>query len=484
MQGVEYHSQERDPPPRCHPDTRPELITMVLDWLCNANSKQRLLWLCGPPGVGKSAIAQSLAELEAARKGATIFFSWSPPISVDSRPRGGEPARVWTTISYRLATNEPSYLAYVQREIRRDPKLVEQSMEHQFRVLITEPIGRKRLVKPRASPHFTPIILDGLDQFCDPDLQELVIRLILDFIRTYPEAPVAWILTSRPERYLAQMLDDCRCLGESFNMVPIGVNTEDSRRDVQNFLKSRFKAIQRRYEVVEPSPWPIENDFSRLLVAVSGLFIFACAIASFVGDREVANPVGQFNVVLPLITSTPSNTPLQENANPLDSVHKIYTQILQRMSTKDYCITRRILGFFLLPNGFGHWARDSTPFWTLCNILNIDQHTAYASLSKLHSLLEIPRHHDAISSPVRFFHPSFADYLTNRSASKDFWIDTREIVADVWQCHFRALQEIYTAGAPWIISQGYVFAYRFHIRSHRPFDPSTLKYTSGLAIIS
>ncbi|KAF9441419.1 hypothetical protein P691DRAFT_779803, partial [Macrolepiota fuliginosa MF-IS2] len=75
--GTEVDSSERDDPPRCHPDTRKEVRQKITTWRSNPERDRSMLWLLGPAGVGKSAIAQTIAEECAAdgSLGATFFFS-------------------------------------------------------------------------------------------------------------------------------------------------------------------------------------------------------------------------------------------------------------------------------------------------------------------------------------------------------------------------------------------------------------------------
>lgn len=191
-------------------------------------------------------------------------------------------------------------------------------------------------------------------------------------------------------------------------------------------------------------PWPKGEDFDTIRLAVSGLFLLASAIVHFIGNREIAHPKQQLTFTLSVLRSPSSSAGTMEN--PLAPVHKIYEQILQSVPEIHYPVARKILGFLLLPKGFGVWTPDYTPFWALCNILGITEDDAYACLDKLHSLVEIPEFEDTVS-PLRLFHDSFAHYLANREYSGEFWIDTKEVVSDLWQCHFRVLQEAQNFGA-------------------------------------
>ena len=61
--GAFHNSDERYDPPKCHPHTREAILKKITDWVKDANKVALILWLYGPAGTGKSAIAQTIAEL-------------------------------------------------------------------------------------------------------------------------------------------------------------------------------------------------------------------------------------------------------------------------------------------------------------------------------------------------------------------------------------------------------------------------------------
>jgi hypothetical protein len=398
----------------------------------------------GPAGVGKSAFLQSLAEYTIAvkrRSGASLFLDMS---SATASSTYYEPSRLWTTISYRLATNQPSYGLRILQEIARDPKLVEQSMAHQFRSLIAEPIGRDRLL--RESPYLIPIFIDSLDKYHQTRTQEQMIHAILDFVQAYPDAPLAWIIAFRPERHIGRAFSSHKRFN---NLITIDllITSEDARKDVQLFLRGEFGRIRGLYDLVYP--WPLEEDFVRLFVAASGFFIFAYAIICFCDDSDVGDPEAQLDIVL---STCCEELPVNDfmKLDPLYPVHVMYKQILHNVPLTQHRTARKILGFLLLPNGFGSWTSDSTTFWSLCNILGIHSREAYSCLSKLTSVLAIPAREDAAHSPLRVLHKSFARYLAHEAIPKDFWIDVRMVVGGLWHCHLRALTEANASGEPYL----------------------------------
>lgn len=53
-----HNSDDRPDPPKCHPNMRIAVINKITDWAKGIIDENALtLWLYGPPGAGKTAIA-------------------------------------------------------------------------------------------------------------------------------------------------------------------------------------------------------------------------------------------------------------------------------------------------------------------------------------------------------------------------------------------------------------------------------------------
>ncbi|KAJ7450420.1 hypothetical protein FB451DRAFT_993699, partial [Mycena latifolia] len=65
--------------PRCHPETRTNLLDTLYRWATEENAGYSIYWLNGPAGAGKSAIMQTLCQRlhDAGRLGGSFFFKRS-----------------------------------------------------------------------------------------------------------------------------------------------------------------------------------------------------------------------------------------------------------------------------------------------------------------------------------------------------------------------------------------------------------------------
>ncbi|KXN89775.1 hypothetical protein AN958_05315 [Leucoagaricus sp. SymC.cos] len=460
--GAEFDSSARKPPPRCYLGTRVEIMSDVNEWLHQPNAEKKLLWLCGPAGVGKSAIMQSIAEEYADTQclGATLFFS-----KVSGRD---EPWAVWPTVAFQLAVKEKTYRAYLHSEMNANPRLLKEGLREQFRKLIVEPFGQKQVIRPSRS---LLILLDGLDECRVEDPQGEIVHLIAEFIRDYPAAPLVWIIASRPEQHLKLAFERDEFQKHLWHLI-VPVDSSTGCRDVERYLRSEFSGIQRGYPSALPTvlQWPKEADLCSLVAASSGLFMFATAIIRFIDDPFIGNPMSQLDLILSIIErKLPS---VLQQSNPLSLLHALYFQILKLIPWSSYPVTRRILGFLLLERGYGAWRPKATSFWALCNVLGIEQNVAYGALHMLYSVLDIPDPDRAFSTSIRILHVSFLEFLEEPLFSGRFCIQEKETLGDLWQCQLRILQQVnlsvdYPLPQPANVSLAWPSLHELHNKSHR-----------------
>ncbi|KAG2146234.1 hypothetical protein DEU56DRAFT_731565 [Suillus clintonianus] len=76
VKGAEHDSRERRPHPKCLKGTRVAVLTHIYE-LLDTKEKNQLIWLHGTAGLGKSAVAFTVAERTKikTRFAGTFFFS-------------------------------------------------------------------------------------------------------------------------------------------------------------------------------------------------------------------------------------------------------------------------------------------------------------------------------------------------------------------------------------------------------------------------
>ena len=160
--GAFHNSDERYDPPKCHPHTRRAVLKKIMDWVKDPYKVALFLWLYGPAGAGKSAIAQTIAELleELGLLAAAFFFSRNAAGRNDK-------TRFVPTLVYQLIKSIPEIRAHVLKAVEQDPALFSCSIQAQIQALIIKPlnaVANDSRLAPALLSRPRLIILDGLDE--------------------------------------------------------------------------------------------------------------------------------------------------------------------------------------------------------------------------------------------------------------------------------------------------------------------------------
>ncbi|KAJ2922700.1 hypothetical protein H1R20_g14401, partial [Candolleomyces eurysporus] len=287
-----HDSDERFPPPLCHPGTREAVIYRILDWYGYQQGPGKpIMWVYAPAGYGKTAIAGTVAEmleeksaeLDFSPIGATFFF-WRT-----SQERNS-PARFIVTIAYQLSMSIPGLACHIQTAVMQNPMILRKALEVQLRKLIVEPF--KALGDTRDMPNCF-IIIDGLDECINSDResrverryaedQEIVQVRVLDLIHILASSqlPLSFLLLSRPEAWIKQHIESQQFEGlvEFVNILNDYVN---SNPDLTH--STPFSSLYELYrQILRTCP---EGNRSVMIDVLGELYV-----GSFCFDDDVAMP--------------------------------------------------------------------------------------------------------------------------------------------------------------------------------------------------
>lgn len=109
-----------------------------MEWATDPKDEQSsVMWLRGPAGAGKSALAQSIAEILDAQKllMASFFFSRTATDRSDGRA-------LIPTLSYQLLLSLPATRPTIKQCIESDPIVFDRSRDTQMERLFIEPINQ------------------------------------------------------------------------------------------------------------------------------------------------------------------------------------------------------------------------------------------------------------------------------------------------------------------------------------------------------
>ncbi|KAF9443044.1 hypothetical protein P691DRAFT_434698 [Macrolepiota fuliginosa MF-IS2] len=404
-----HDSSARTYPPRCHPDTRKSLRSHIGQWGVGDGRNGRMLWVLGPAAVGKSAVAQTVAEEfdEMERFGASFFFS--RPNQLD------DPDWVIPTLVYQLATRHRQYKHIVTQRLIDDPLILDKNRQVQFRKLMIEPFRILMTECPDTVREPLLIILDGLDECKDKEAQVEFIDLIGAHVRQVGEFPLRWMICSRPEWHLQNTLSntDSEVLCERQELK---IGDTEAQEDVRCLLEAEFAKICNKYKDRLPTGWPPKDDLCRIAVAASGHLGFASSILRFIGDDQYSNPCSQLTACKKFL----DGGDIVGVMNPLHALDTLYHRILSDVPNNILAITMRILGFFIFHHDDNFSINDDAKF------LNIDLITFRRSLQNLHSVIYVPPVEESNKSPLHIYHAAFSDFLRDPNRSRKFCLNKRD----------------------------------------------------------
>jgi hypothetical protein len=413
--GAAHDSSERDPPPRCHPQTRVRVIARITAWFDGQAQQELLLWITGPAGAGKSAVVQTFAEYLANSRllGASVFIS---------RPNKRNNSRgIFVTIAYQLAIRIDGYRHFVTELLSRDPELLNDDIASQFEAFIVEPFVKKRI---GAYGGRWGVLLDGLDELEGEDAQCIIIQLISSFAHEHRDAGLIWIISSRPEPHISNTFNDDAVRRSCWSEV-LPIDSIETSDDVECFLRSSFETMRNRFPQSIPSDWPSESAFLALTTAISGLFIYAEVAMQFIRDPDYADPVSRLEVLLSIIDASPD---VSTGDNPFVQLDALYHEFLSLIPARLWSATKQLLGFVIHQQEILHSLGDFNTLRGMAILFGLTPHVIYPCLLKCHSTLRIPDWNVAHKETLVFLHASFAYFLKDSSRSRGFYVGSTEDV--------------------------------------------------------
>jgi hypothetical protein len=409
--GAFHNSDERYDPPTCHPHTRKAVLKKIVDWVEDPNKVALFLWLYGPAGAGKSAIAQTIAELleKLGLLAAAFFFSRNAAGRNDK-------TRLVPTLVYQLVKSIPEIRAHVLEAAEQDPAIFSCSIEAQIRALIVKPLNtaaNEKTLAPILLSRPRLIILDGLDECSTTSAQTQILNALSTAARDL-HIPLFFLVASRPEQGIRQSFNDEIGLGSlSFSIALDDTYQPDD--DIRVFLQSTFDEIKRNHpsRAHLPTSWPSWEDIQRLVNKSSGQFIFASTVAKYVNSRRHWPP-DRLNIIFG------KSKPGQET--PFAELDSLYHLILSSVADAEKLYDVLIFLVFQPFSRTSMWSGLTARTTLMEKFLFYRPGEIDMILTDLHSIIYIPPPGNEISEP-QFFHASLPDFLLDRSRSMDLFLD-------------------------------------------------------------
>ncbi|KAF9531513.1 hypothetical protein CPB83DRAFT_108404 [Crepidotus variabilis] len=395
--GALHNSSERFDPPKCHPTTRRAILNSLMEWARGSvASDQLMMWIYGAAGAGKSAIAQSLAEM-CASEGillACFFFSRTTP------PRNTV-HRLVATLAYQIALIIPAAGRFIEQLIEENPMIFDQSLETQFSKLIVQPLLHVFRTVPQA-PHV--VLIDGLDECNGAKMQAHIVATLFDVFQNTPFS-LRILIASRPELHLKIAFSPS--VIQPLLSTCVLDNRFDLDADIRRYLQSSFENIKqthpfRRYI---PSSWPATEVLETLVKKSSGQFIYASTVTKFV-ESMYHRPADRLEVVLGVHPS------LNSGNMPFAELDALYTHIFSTVQDIGYTMDI-IAAIFILDDD-----DDCLSSANIDDLLSFKPGETEMCLSQLASVIEC----SSDTGEIIVLHASLPDWLFDYRRAGQFFI--------------------------------------------------------------
>ncbi|KAH9932837.1 hypothetical protein B0H21DRAFT_699578 [Amylocystis lapponica] len=368
----------------CISGTRQEVIGHILDQLLSAESDQRILWMHGPAGSGKSTIATTIANhfIELHRSGAFIFFD-------RSRTEDSKPEKVIRTIAYQLGLHDPFMQAALVKTVHNAGDIDMLQPSAQLSKLLIESLHNAQAMYARKGPII--IVIDALDKCGTVQEQQTLLQLLSRDIVGLP-SNYHFFITSRPEHDIVKHFSQQLHIKE----MPLDITSESNQKDVQIFLEQSMSQIQKNRPYL-PSGWPDNTTMQMLLNRAAGLFIWASTAVTFIDQHD-----GDPRCIILQLNKTESS---------LDSLYETVLQTIKiwgEPSSEISISWHKVLGLLVV-------AKAPLTDVMIDNMLSLkDAQCSQWFFHKLRSLLNWSPGHT-----VQLVHASIADYLTDKKRCGD-----------------------------------------------------------------
>ncbi|RXW21988.1 hypothetical protein EST38_g3872 [Candolleomyces aberdarensis] len=427
-----HDSEERYPPPKCHPGTRQTVRDRITGWYgFKTRPEKGIMWVHGPAGYGKSAVAQTVSDdLEAQQQelgfnpvGATFFF-WR------TSPERNSPARFVITLAYQLAISIPGLLPHIEQATTRDPMILKKSLEVQLTRLIVEPF--RALDNLDEMPNRL-IIIDGLDECINSDQefrlerkwaedQERVQIRVLDLILTLhsQKLPLSFLVFSRSEMWIEQHMESkqFKPVTEVVDLFEVG----DHLRDVEVYLKAELSRIAANLEShpgEDTSEWVGKDTLQTLLRKTGGHMLYASTVVRHIQD-PYDDPRGRLQDILDADRddTTPSTSTLAHSSS-FSALHELYRQIMRSCPEEHRRLMLEVLEDLMAFSRAHSYATIRTALTVLDSLCGRAPGRGLKAIRNIRAVITS----DCQGSPETFFvHSSFPEFLLDSRVALEFTI--------------------------------------------------------------
>ncbi|KAK3301807.1 WD40-repeat-containing domain protein [Chaetomium strumarium] len=396
----------------CLPNTRRDVLAQIRRWADGDGGGQRMYWLKGMAGTGKSTIALTIAREYSDKKrlGASFFFS-----------RGGgdlgSTRRFAATVAVQLAETSPELSRHIAGAVASSHRIRGLGLYDQWEKLVLRPLAQ--LGREAAFPHPLVIVVDALDE-CDNNDVSFLIRCLAT-AAAVEHVDFRVFVTSRPDQPISL----------AFDSIAADTHQDLILHDIEQSIIDQDLTVYYKYQLGRMAPTSgldavVFSDavVEKLVKKSCGLFIYAATICRFV--REGGPLAGD------RLAQLISDERLPARAGT--ELDRMYTTVLEYSLSGSFDTqeTARVQELFGRVVGsiavlFKELSPDS-----LAMMVAEPRGKIKSMLGKLHSVVDVPEQEGRL---IRL-HPSFREFLLDpqRCSNAMFRIDAKKAHGKLFDC--------------------------------------------------
>ncbi|KAJ3082717.1 hypothetical protein HK102_001496 [Quaeritorhiza haematococci] len=356
------------------PGTRSWLLKQILEW-CESDSRERLMWLQGQAGMGKTVMAGFIAEELQKRHllGGAYFFK-------HNSNKRSNPASLVRTLAYDLAQWNLSFGKQLLQVYETEPDVIHSSIPKMFNKLILQPLN----VINRGSPKPVVLVIDALDECGVKGSRQSILdvlayecsKLLPDFVKI--------VLTSRLE-------DDIVAAFRDLGSKTLEPNNEQNLADIELYSRHIFR---NRWHFRNQA---LENLVSKFSAASGGIFAWVTYAEKTLEQRLAASNLTN--------NARASQQIIEELLDHALSLPGDMSDLYNKTFRDDSLLEPKIITTLHI---LATLTDPLTPTG-IAQLLQWDESDVNASLQSIQPLLSI----EPETRLVRFFHKSVYDYLSD-----------------------------------------------------------------------
>jgi len=304
---------------------------------------------------------------------------------------------IFPTLAFQLAQRYPTFRSVLVPLLQANPDIVYESLYSQMEKLIVKPL--------RLADVSTIIVIDALDECTDDEPQSAILSVMGRLVEEVPNAK--FFITGRPEPRIKSGFRLPLLVNSTNIFILHDVHPSLINSDIRLFLKHELSKLAQRRQL---GGWPSGKDLDMLCHRAAGLFVYAVATIKFL-DSRVKLPNRQLEVIAGHPECTGHEGKMYfDSKTTLDS---LYTSVLHMaFGAEDPRVHPKVqstIGAIIL-------LVNPLPPSGIAKLIGLDLGEVMLFLTLVESLLVFD---EDFNQPVKPFHKSFPDFITDPSRCTD-----------------------------------------------------------------